>query len=97
CRGDAAIAAARAALSDGAVIAVKGLGGYHLACDARDETAVATLRHRKARGDKPFAVMVRDLDVAGSLAHLDADEERLLTGLARPIVLLTPRSPGLPP
>ena len=57
-------AEARRLLSAGAIVAVKGLGGYHLACDATDETAVTTLRKRKDRGDKPFAIMVADLAVA---------------------------------
>jgi len=59
--GDAALVGARELLAAGAIVAVKGLGGYHVACDAADETAVAVLRKRKDRGDKPFAVMVADL------------------------------------
>ena len=61
-RGDAALRAAVAALREGAVVAVKGIGGYHLACLAAREPAVAALRARKHREDKPFAVMVRDVD-----------------------------------
>ncbi|MGI8879883.1 MAG: carbamoyltransferase HypF [Jatrophihabitans sp.] len=86
--GDAAIGAARDALAAGAIVAIKGLGGYHLACDAKNELAVTTLRARKGRGDKPFAVMVRDLDTARSCARIDDVEEALLTSPARPIVLL---------
>ncbi len=91
--GDDALAAARALLAAGGVVAVKGLGGYHLACIATDETAVATLRRRKRRGDKPFAVMVRDLAAAHALVAVDPLSEALLTGPARPIVLL-PRHAG---
>jgi hydrogenase maturation protein HypF len=87
-----ALVAARAVLAAGGVVAVKGLGGYHLACTATDEAAVATLRRRKRRGDKPFAVMVRDLDAARALVAVDPLSEALLTGPARPIVLL-PRHP----
>ena len=62
--GDAAMRQARQLLSDGGILAVKGIGGYHLVCDATDPDAVTTLRKRKDRGDKPFAIMVADLDPA---------------------------------
>ena len=64
--GDDAVAAAAAALGDGAILAVKGVGGYHLACRADDETAVAALRARKHREDKPFALMVADVAAGGA-------------------------------
>ena len=86
------LSAARALLRDGGVLAVKGVGGYHLACDARDTAAVEELRRRKRRGDKPFAVMVPDLPTARRIAHVDEPAQRLLTGPQRPIVLL-PRLP----
>ncbi|MEU8518803.1 carbamoyltransferase HypF [Streptomyces sp. NPDC048577] len=86
------VAEARRLLEAGAVLAVKGLGGYHLACDAAHEDAVATLRRRKARGDKPFALMARDLADVERLAHLGPLERSLLTGPARPIVLLRRRA-----
>ena len=73
--GDDAVRQARGLLAEGRVVAVKGLGGYHLACDARDEQAVAELRRRKQRGDKPFAVMARDVDVARRLVTM-TDVER---------------------
>ncbi len=88
---DAALAAAQRALAAGAVVAVKGVGGYHLACRADDGDAVARLRARKARDQKPFALLVRDVSVAHRLADLDADEELALTGRPRPIVLLRRR------
>ena len=77
-----------ALLRDGAVLAIKGLGGWHLACDAGNERAVATLRARKHREDKPFALMAAH---PGALAHVDAEEDELLRSLARPIVLLRRR------
>jgi hydrogenase maturation protein HypF len=83
-----ALHAARALLFDGGVLAVKGIGGYHLACDARNDAAVAELRRRKRRGDKPFAVMVPDLPTARRIARVDGPAERILTGSQRPIVLL---------
>ena len=86
--GDDAVRRTRELLAAGRIVAVKGLGGYHLACDARDERAVAELRRRKRRGDKPFAVMARDLAAARRLVDLDEDERRLLTGPRRPVVLL---------
>jgi hydrogenase maturation protein HypF len=91
--GEEALRAARELLAAGRIVAVKGLGGYHLACDARNDEAVAELRRRKQRGGKPFAVMVRDLDVAAELVAMTADEEELLAGVRRPIVLL-PRHPA---
>ncbi len=88
-----AVAAAAAALLDGLVVAVKGVGGYHLACRADHEPAVSALRARKHREDKPFALMAADLEAARGLVVLDPDEQRLLTGRERPIVIAR-RRPG---
>ncbi len=95
---DAALSAAQHALAAGAVLAVKGIGGYHLACAVDNTTAVGALRARKARGAKPFAMLVRDLDVARRYAHIDADEAAVLSSPARPIVLLRrlPRNNSAP-
>jgi hydrogenase maturation protein HypF len=90
--GEAAMAAARTLLATGRVVAVKGLGGYHLACAGGDPEAVARLRQRKKRGDKPFAVLVGDLATAREIAHVDDAEATLLTSTRRPIVLLRRRS-----
>lgn len=79
--------AAAAVLAEGGVLAVKGLGGYHLAARAADAGAVAALRSRKHREDKPFAVMVPGLEAARGLCELSEAEEDLLTGPRRPIVL----------
>ena len=87
--------AAADALKAGAVVAIKGLGGYHLAVDATHDEAAATLRGRKHREDKPFAVMVPDLEAARRLAEVDDVAERVLGGRRRPIVLL-PRQPDAP-
>jgi hydrogenase maturation protein HypF len=87
-RGEDAVKEARMLLGRGNIVAVKGLGGYHLACDARNPKAVAELRGRKQRGGKPFAVMVADLGVARGLATISQREEELLLGVRRPIVLL---------
>ncbi len=92
--GDPIVRAA-AVLLEGNVVAVKGLGGYHLAALAADEDAARALRSRKHREDKPFAVMVPDLGWARELCEVDVDEERLLAGHRRPIVLLH-RRPGAP-
>jgi hydrogenase maturation protein HypF len=92
---DDAMSAAAGWLIDGAVLAVKGIGGYHLACRADDELAVARLRARKQREDKPFALMVASLADAEDLIFLDESERRLLTSVARPIVL-APRRPDAP-
>ena len=78
-------------LLDGAVVAVKGLGGYHLAADAGSEPAVAALRSRKHREEKPFAVMVADVDDARRLCHVSDSEAAVLSSPRRPIVLLARR------
>jgi hydrogenase maturation protein HypF len=90
--GEAAVANTRRLLAHGAIVAIKGIGGYHLACDATNADAVVTLRKRKDRGDKPFAVMVADIDVACELADVGAAERRLLLDGRRPVVLLARRS-----
>lgn len=88
---DASLVAAQAVLAAGGVVAVKGVGGYHLACDAGSDTAVGALRRRKGRSDKPFAVMVADLDEVRALADVDDVEAAALLSPARPIVLLRRR------
>jgi hydrogenase maturation protein HypF len=80
------------ALREGAIVAVKGIGGYHLACRADDEQAVSGLRARKHREDKPFAVMAASLSAAQRLVWLDERESELLTGPQRPIVLARRRA-----
>jgi hydrogenase maturation protein HypF len=87
------LAGAAGVLRGGGVLAVKGLGGYHLAVDAAAEPAVAALRARKHREERPFAVLAADLAAAGRLAVLDPAAAELLSGRRRPIVLL-PRRPG---
>ncbi len=84
---DDAVAGAAQALLDGNIVAIKGLGGYHLACRADREEPVATLRARKHREERPFALLVRDVAMARTLVELSPDEERLLTSRERPIVL----------
>jgi hydrogenase maturation protein HypF len=88
---DAALGATQQALAAGTVVAIKGIGGYHLACRVDDEAVVAALRARKARGAKPLAMLVRDLDVARRYAHIDDTEAAVLSSAARPIVLLRRR------
>ena len=85
--GDAAIERTAELLRQGAIVAIKGLGGYHLACDARNATAVENLRERKFRKEKPFALMAKDLATARSLIELSPAAEALLSSNARPIVL----------
>ena len=78
-------------LRAGAILAVKGLGGYHLVCDALNSAAVAALRDRKYRKEKPFALMVRNIERARSLVVLSPEAESLLVSVARPIVLAPAR------
>ena len=81
-------------LAGGGIVAIKGLGGFHLACDASNEQVVAELRRRKRRSNKPLAVMVRSLADAECLCHVDGVERNLLAGSVRPIVLLRRRATG---
>jgi hydrogenase maturation protein HypF len=90
--GDGALIAAVDALRNGAIVAIKGIGGYHLAVDATNADAVRALRRRKARDDKPFAVMVPDLRSARALCELDDDSIAALESLRRPIVLAPRRA-----
>ena len=87
-----AISATRQAFCEGKIVAVKGLGGFHLACDATDPAAVSELRRRKLRADKPFAVMMPDIGTVRRHCHISKAEEELLLSRARPIVLLHRRS-----
>jgi len=96
--GDSALKQVRQLLTDGKIVAVKGLGGFHLACDAMNAGAVIELRRRKLRVDKPFALMMYDIETVEKHCFLDASERSLLESSARPVVLLRrkPESPIVP-
>jgi hydrogenase maturation protein HypF len=99
-RGDEnAIRSAVRYLQSGKIVAVKGLGGYHLACDAQNAEAVGALRERKFRKEKPFALMVKNIGVAQKLVVLDAEVETLMTSATRPILLARAKTefPGVAP
>ena len=89
------IETARQALKDGKILAVKGLGGMHLACRCDDPAITRLLRQRKQRDEKPFAVMCRDLEAARKVCRIGEDEERILAGFRKPIVLLEKKAAGL--
>ncbi len=100
-----AVGQTRRLLEQGCIVAIKGLGGFHLACDAANETAVDRLRECKRRSDKPFALMVADLEAARRVCHVTTTEALALESSRRPIVLLrrqadaaisAPVAPGLP-
>ncbi|WP_089719386.1 carbamoyltransferase HypF [Candidatus Entotheonella palauensis] len=100
--GEDAIRQGQQVLKTGGVLAVKGLGGYHLACDAQSEGAVRLLRQRKGRWEKPFALMARDLATVESVCEVSAAERAVLLSAQRPIVLLSARkdadlSPAIAP
>jgi hydrogenase maturation protein HypF len=86
-----AIRRAAALLREGQIVAVKGLGGYHLACDARNAGAVNALRERKFRKEKPFALMAANIDTARLLVDLTPEAEDLMESVARPVVLAAAR------
>jgi hydrogenase maturation protein HypF len=86
-RGEKAVVTTAQLLRQGKIVAIKGLGGYHLACDALNAGAVMAMRERKYRKEKPFAIMVRKLEDARRLVQLSVDAETLLASPARPIVL----------
>ena len=88
------IEAVRASIAAGEVVAIKGVGGFHLACDATSDQAVKRLRERKRGADQPFALMVRDVATAERLVHLTTEDSRLLTSRERPIVLARARDDG---
>ncbi len=90
---DYILAKAVARLKNGEIIAVKGLGGFHLVCDAQNEQALANLRKRKRREGKPFAVMLENIESAREFCLVNADEEAVLKGAQHPIVLLR-KKPG---
>lgn len=94
---DDGLAAARALLLDGGILAVKGLGGFHLACLAGSEAAVTELRRRKHRPDKPLALMVPDMNAARALCRISSAEAAALQSPRRPIVLLRKRDPDALP
>ncbi len=79
-------------IKQGNILAIKGVGGYHLVCDATNEEAVLKLRERKQRPTKPLAVMVKDMQMAREWGEINADEEKLLTSIERPIVIVGKRT-----
>jgi hydrogenase maturation protein HypF len=92
---DDPVSSAAEALEMGLIVAIKGIGGFHLACDAMSEAAVALLRERKHRDEKPLAIMAADLAMAEAIATVDPEARRLLTSVERPIVLLPARRPSV--
>ena len=95
--GAAALLETRAVIRSGGIAAIKGIGGFHLCCDAANEAAVQRLRQLKARPMKPFAVMMRDLEVVGRECKLEPEMEPLLTGPQKPIILIPRRDDSADP
>ncbi|WP_427112099.1 carbamoyltransferase HypF [Megasphaera sueciensis] len=93
-RGSFAITEARRVISNGGIIAIKGIGGFHLSCDATNAEAVCRLRRLKKRPVKPFAVMIKNLDVVRRECVIHADQEAVLTGHQKPIILLDKKAGG---
>ena len=97
CKGNKAVRKTIQLLSKGKIVAIKGLGGFHLACDATNEEAVRTLRRRKYREDKPFALMAKNLEIVEKYCAISPEEEELLSSFRAPIVLLRRREGAFPP
>jgi len=93
--GEAGILATQNALANGEIVSIKGIGGFHLACDAKNSSAVQTLRTRKGRGEKPFAIMCKDLKTSGNLVEINKAEKAILTSKERPILLLRKKANNL--
>jgi len=94
--GIEAIREASKLLQKGKIVAIKGIGGYHLACDAKNEKSIEILRRRKGRYEKPFALMARDIETIKKYCYLSKFEEELLTSWQAPIVLLGKKGESLP-
>ena len=94
CRGAAAITRTRKVLAQGGIAAIKGIGGFHLACDASNDKAVQRLRELKHRPVKPFAVMMRDMDTVRRECLLETGQAEMLTGHQKPILLLSRKKSG---
>lgn len=93
-RGSAAITYARQTIASGGVVAVKGIGGFHLCCDASNELAVKRLRTLKRRPAKPFAVMAKNLDAVKKECEITEEQEKILDGHQKPILLLSKKKDG---
>ncbi|TYZ30056.1 carbamoyltransferase HypF [Selenomonas caprae] len=94
CRGAAAITRTRQTIAAGGIVAIKGIGGFHLCCDAQNDAAVNRLRTLKHRPVKPFAIMMRDMAAIRRECHLEDGQEEMLTGHQKPILLLKRRAGG---
>ena len=94
-RGRSAITETRRIIASGGVVAIKGIGGFHLCCDATNPAAVGLLRSRKHRPAKPFAVMARDMETVKRECHVPLEAEEILTGHQKPILLLRKKPGGL--
>lgn len=94
CRGPAAITRARQVIASGGIVAIKGIGGFHLACDAGNPQAISRLRKEKHRPVKPFAVMLRSMDTVRRECKLENGQEAILTGHQKPILLLRRKAAG---
>jgi len=93
-KGAEAITYARRVISEGGVVAVKGIGGFHLCCDATSQNAVSRLREMKNRPMKPFAVMMKDHQTVERECFISEEQEEILTGHQKPILLLTRKEEG---